>query len=165
MENPLNFKVYKGKSALRLNLVRPKDYSLGFIFAELANLKEITADKQRNYDWENNKLGVKLGFADITSIIYALEYGDSCDLFHEFNGTTTSIKLQRSEGGNSAYFFKEDIALDQVESEQINTYLQTLNDEYANASVLRAKTSIINFHRFLKQYYQLKENQPRIFRI
>jgi hypothetical protein len=106
MENPLNFKVYKGKSALRLNLVRPKDYSLGFIFAELANLKEITADKQRNYDWENNKLGVKLGFADITSIIYALEYGDSCDLFHEFNGTTTSIKLQRSEGGNSAYFFK-----------------------------------------------------------
>ena len=77
MENPLNFKVYKGKSALRLNLVRPKDYSLGFIFAELANLKEITADKQRNYDWENNKLGIKLGFADITNIIYALEYGDS----------------------------------------------------------------------------------------
>ena len=48
MENPLNFKVYKGKSALRLNLVRPKDYSLGFIFAELANLKEITADKKRH---------------------------------------------------------------------------------------------------------------------
>ena len=106
MENPLNFKVYKGKSALRLNLVRPKDYSLGFIFAELANLKEITADKKRIYDWENNKLGIKLGFAEITNIIYALEYGDSCDLFHEFNGSTTSIKLQRSEGGNSAYFFK-----------------------------------------------------------
>ena len=64
----------------------------------------------------------------------------------------------------SAYFLKDDIALDQEESEQINTYLQTLNDEHANASVLRAKTSIINFHRFLKQYINLKRTQPRIFR-
>lgn len=58
----------------------------------------------------------------------------------------------------SAYFTKKDIELEQIQSDQINAYLQILNDEYANASVLRAKTSIINFHRFLKQYYQLKDN-------
>ncbi len=58
----------------------------------------------------------------------------------------------------SKYFIDKDIRLEQVQSEQINTYLHTLNDAYANASVLRAKTSIINFHRFLKQYYQLKDN-------
>lgn len=56
------------------------------------------------------------------------------------------------------YFIKQQLDIEQIQSEQINTYLQLLNDEYANASVLRAKTSIINFHRFLKQYHQLNDN-------
>ena len=56
------------------------------------------------------------------------------------------------------YFIKQELDIEHIKSEQINSYLQLLNDEYANASVLRAKTSIINFHRFLKQYHQLSDN-------
>lgn len=58
----------------------------------------------------------------------------------------------------SKYFINEGIDFDLIQSEQINAYLQSLNDAHANASVLRAKTSIINFHRFLTQYFKLKEN-------
>ena len=56
------------------------------------------------------------------------------------------------------YFKNQNIELSDISSKLINTYLQDLNDEKSNASVLRAKTSIVSFHKFLNQYYKLENN-------
>jgi len=61
---------------------------------------------------------------------------------------------------NRYYLYCESnkIDLDQVTTNHINGYLQKLNDNHSNSTVLRTKTSIISFHKFLNQYYKLKDN-------
>lgn len=56
------------------------------------------------------------------------------------------------------YFIEKKVELDEIDTKMINQYLQELNDRCSNATVLRAKTSIISFHKFLSQYYKLKVN-------
>jgi integrase/recombinase XerD len=61
---------------------------------------------------------------------------------------------------NRYYLYCESIKidLDQVTTSHINVFLQKLNDNHSNSTVLRTKTSIISFHKFLNQYYKLKDN-------
>ncbi len=56
------------------------------------------------------------------------------------------------------YFNSINIPLDQITTNQINQYLQKINELNSNATVLRTKTSIVSFHKFLSQYYKLKAN-------
>jgi len=56
------------------------------------------------------------------------------------------------------YFLDLNINPDDISTKQINQFLQEVNDRSANATVLRIKTSIVSFHKFLSQYYRLKSN-------
>lgn len=56
------------------------------------------------------------------------------------------------------YFSELNVNPDDISTKQINQYLQEVNDRSANATVLRIKTSIVSFHKFLSQYYKLKSN-------
>lgn len=56
------------------------------------------------------------------------------------------------------YFKTKNIELEDIKTELINRYLQELNDQHSNSTVLRMKTSIVSFHKFLNQYYNLKNN-------
>ena len=99
------FNVFKGKAALRISLIPPReDYGMGFLYAEVANENGKNASGNRIYDWEN-KIPIKLGIVDISKLAYAIERGQSCELFHQFDGATKGINLQRAEGGQSPYFF------------------------------------------------------------
>lgn len=102
---PAQFSIFKGKSALRLGISKPiEDYSTGFLFVEFAEVKGKNDSGNRIYDWEN-KIGVKLGMADISKLSYALQYGDSLELFHKTDKSSKIISLQRSTEGSSPYFF------------------------------------------------------------
>ncbi len=56
------------------------------------------------------------------------------------------------------YFSELNVNPDDISTKQINQYLQEVNDRSANATVLRIKTSIVSFHKFLSQYYKKKSN-------
>lgn len=56
------------------------------------------------------------------------------------------------------YFLDLNVNPDEISTKQINKFLQEVNDRSANATVLRIKTSIVSFHKFLSQYYKLKSN-------
>lgn len=56
------------------------------------------------------------------------------------------------------YFNEKKIELDAIKTALINTYLQEFNNTHSNSTVLRTKTSIVSFHKFLNQYYKLGYN-------
>ena len=56
------------------------------------------------------------------------------------------------------HFLDLNVNPDDISTKQINKFLQEVNDRSANATVLRIKTSIVSFHKFLSQYYKLKSN-------
>lgn len=56
------------------------------------------------------------------------------------------------------YFLDLNVNPDDISTKQINQFLQEVNERSANATVLRIKTSIVSFHKFLSQYYKLKSN-------
>ena len=58
----------------------------------------------------------------------------------------------------SQFFIELKINPDEIKTKQINEYLQEVNNRCANSTVLRTKTSIVSFHKFLSQYYKLKLN-------
>lgn len=106
-----HYSIFKGKSAIRFRLVKPqvveegtnKKLNAGFVFLEAAPVKDDNA-KNKTYQWENKKIGIKLGMPDLQKLGYAIERGLDVDLFHEFNGNTKTIGLKRSTGGASPYF-------------------------------------------------------------
>ena len=94
------FNVFKGKSACRLSFIgQQQDFTPGFLFLELAEVKGKNGNNNRTYDWEN-KIGIKLSGVDISKLAYAIERGDSGELFHEFNGTTKIISIKRADAVN-----------------------------------------------------------------
>jgi len=56
------------------------------------------------------------------------------------------------------YFNEMKIELPDIKTSLINTYLQEFNNNHSNSTVLRTKTSIVSFHKFLNQYYKLGYN-------
>lgn len=58
----------------------------------------------------------------------------------------------------SQFFIELKVNPDEIKTKQINEYLQEVNNRCANSTVLRIKTSIVSFHKFLSQYYKLKLN-------
>lgn len=58
----------------------------------------------------------------------------------------------------SQFFIEMNVNPDDIKTKQINEYLQGINNRCANSTVLRTKTSIVSFHKFLSQYYRLKSN-------
>jgi hypothetical protein len=110
-EQPLEYAIYKSKAALRMRLVNPRiDNSSGrdvlnkgFVFLEMAPIKEGSGN-QKQYEWEQKKIGVKLGMPDLAQIVYSMKRGQEAEMFHEFDGSTKVIKLTRATEGKSPYF-------------------------------------------------------------
>lgn len=101
---PSQYSVYKSKTTLRLSLGKPqRDYETGYVFAEVAPAKGKNAENNTIYDWDK-KISIKLGVVDLSKMAYALQYGQSCDLVHQYDGGTKTIRLQRTDSG-SPYFF------------------------------------------------------------
>lgn len=95
---PSQFQVFKGKSAMRVQLDKPnrqqQEFKVGCLFLQVASAQ---TGQGQGYDWENGKISVKIGVNDISKIIYGLRSGNNVDLFHEFGGDTKTIKLNKNE--------------------------------------------------------------------
>ena len=97
---PSQFNLYKGKSALRLQLSKvTKKYGHGCLFLELAPVKPGQSGPNKQYDWEKSKISSKIGVTDISKLLYAMKTGTEAKMFHEFNGVTKSIDFKPKEGG------------------------------------------------------------------
>jgi len=92
---PSQFQIFKGKSAMRVQLDRPTregfEHKVGCLFLQVAPSKPGTG--QTGYEWEDKKISIKIGVNDITAIIHGLRSNINVDLFHEFGGDTKSIKF------------------------------------------------------------------------
>lgn len=95
---PSQFQIFKGKSAMRLQLDKPERadqvYQIGCLYLQAAPAKPGATGENRSFDWEDKKISAKLGINDITKLVHGLANGENVDLFHEFNGDTKSIKFQ-----------------------------------------------------------------------
>ena len=102
---PSQFSIFKGKSAMRMQLQAPKTiqdkYKVGCVVLQLAPFKE-EKNQVRIYSWEDLKLTIKMGVKDLTKVIYAFDSVGEVKLFHEFNGTTKSIELKLN--GDKGWF-------------------------------------------------------------
>lgn len=101
---PAQWTVFKGQSAMRLQLQKNETlddkYKTGCVSLQIAPFKEKRGET-RIYNWEEKKISCKLGVNDITTIIYALRFGQEVKLYHEFNGVSKSINmnLNTEKGG------------------------------------------------------------------
>lgn len=138
---PAQYIIFKSKSALRLSISKPKeDYSVGFLFLELAEVKGKNDFGNKTYDWEN-KIGVKLGMVDISKLSYALEYGDNVELFHKTDKSSKVISFQRSTQGSSPYF----ISVSQQGGKKISTPISS-EEAYALLNLFKQSIpSILNW--------------------
>lgn len=110
-EQSLEYAIYKSKAALRMRLANPRVNNStgrdvldkGYIYLEMAPIKD-SSGNQKQYEWENKKIGVKLGMPDLSQIVYSMKRGQEAEMFHEFGGATKVIKLTRATEGKSPYF-------------------------------------------------------------
>jgi hypothetical protein len=99
---PSQFQIFKGKSAMRVQLDRPTrvgfEHKVGCLFMQVAPAKPGTG--QTGYEWESKKISIKLGANDITSMIHGLRNGQPVELFHEFNDDIKTVRFSvNSERG------------------------------------------------------------------
>lgn len=99
---PTQYHIFKGKSALRIQIEKPtkadQKYKVGCLYLQAAPFKaEVNGNK--TYDWEGKKISVKFGINDLTQINHALKYGEGCEVFHSFGNSNKVIKLEPKEGG------------------------------------------------------------------
>lgn len=89
------FSIYKSKAAARFRIVSPEtEFKLGCVMLSMA---KAIGDKQ--YDWERNKINVKLGVNDVVNIMFGIASNSEVSLFHEFGGVTKRITLKPGDRG------------------------------------------------------------------
>lgn len=95
---PAQFQVFKGKAAIRFQLAKPEeDYKVGCLFMQIAPAKG-SRGSESGYDWEN-KISVKLGVNDVSTVKYSLSRGLEADLFHTFRDDKKTIKFSPKDDG------------------------------------------------------------------
>ncbi len=94
---PSQFQIFKGRSAMRLQLDVPRrveqQFNVGCLYLQVAPVKEGATKNNRTFDWENRKISSKINVSDISQILYALKTMGEVNLFHEFNGDTKTISF------------------------------------------------------------------------
>lgn len=102
---PSQFSIFKGKSAMRMQLQKPEaiedKFKIGCIILQIAPFKE-EKNGVRIFAWEEQKVTVKLGINDLTQLVYAIDSGGETKLFHQFNDTTKSIEFKLN--GDKGWF-------------------------------------------------------------
>lgn len=96
---PSQFQIFKGKSAMRVQLDVPnrseQEYKIGCLYLQAAPARG--SERSAGYDWENGKISVKIGVNDISEIVYKIKRREAVSLFHEFNGDTKAITFSINE--------------------------------------------------------------------
>lgn len=141
---PSQFSIFKGKSAMRMQLQTPRSiedkYKVGCVILQLAPFKE-EKNGTRIFAWEDLKLTVKIGVNDLTKIIYAIDSGGEVELFHEFNGTNKTIKLKLN--GDKGWFLS--VLQNSQDGSKQNISIPITTDEgYAIGIMLKHALPIIH---------------------
>ncbi len=141
---PSQFSIFKGKSALRMQLQKPEaiedKFKIGCIILQMAPFKE-ERNGVRIFAWEELKVTVKLGVNDLTQLIYAIDAGGEAKLFHQFNDTTKSIELKLN--GDKGWFLS--VAQSAKDGAKQNISIPISREEgYALGIMLRAAIPLIH---------------------
>lgn len=99
---PSQFRIFKKRSAMRLQLDKPnragQKYDVGCLYLQAAPARGGNGT-ENGYEWEDKKISVKLGFNDLSEIIHGIKYGTEVSLYHTFNDDTKTIKFSPKDGG------------------------------------------------------------------
>lgn len=143
---PSQFQIFKGASAMRIQLDKPvredQTYKTGCLYLQVAPSKP--GNGQTGYDWENKKISCKIGVNDITKIIHGFKTRDNVDLFHEFNGDTKSIKFGKNARTVGSYFLN----IQQNGSSGENKVSVSLSPEEVTALQLMLEASLPLIHNW-----------------
>lgn len=141
---PSQFSIFKGKSALRMQLQKPEaiedKFKIGCIILQMAPFKEERSGV-RIFAWEEQKVTVKLGVNDLTQFIYAIDAGGEAKLFHQYNETTKSIEFKLN--GDKGWFLS--VAQSAKDGAKQNISIPISREEgYALGIMLRAALPLIH---------------------
>jgi len=141
---PSQFRIFKKSCALRLQIDKPvKKYGIGCIFLQAAPSND--GDGVNNgYAWDKKKISVKLGFNDISSIVYGLKTGKNVDLFHTYNEESKTIKFSPKTGGG---FFINIEHL--INGEKVGSLSVPLSDEEVGSMFTMLNFSLPLIHNWI----------------
>lgn len=98
---PSQFQIFKGSSAMRMQLDKPtrsdQVFKVGCIYLQAAPANPGPKGQMNGYDWENKKISVKIGVNDISKLLDGLRRGAEVSLFHKFNDDSKSIVFSPNE--------------------------------------------------------------------
>ncbi|MBP7966692.1 hypothetical protein KAZ66_00320 [Candidatus Woesebacteria bacterium] len=141
---PSQFSIFKGKSAMRMQLQKPEaieeKFKIGCIFLQIAPYKE-ERNGTRIFSWEDLKISIKLGVNDLTQLVYAIDSGGEAKLFHQFNDISKSIELKIN--GDKGWFFS--VAQSAKDGTKSNLSIPISREEgYAIGIMLKAALPLIH---------------------
>jgi len=99
---PSQYRVFKKRSALRIQLDKPvkasQKYDVGCLYMQIAPAKNGNG-VENGYAWVDEKISVKIGITDISQIIHAIKTGTEASLYHTYEGEVKTIKFSPKDGG------------------------------------------------------------------
>lgn len=143
---PSQFQIFKGKSAMRIQLDIPnrkeQEFKVGCLFLQVAPAKSTGRDD--GYDWENKKISVKLGVNDISTMLYRLRNRKAAELFHEFGGDKKVIKFEINETKGGYFMNIEHTAA----GGQVNKIMVPLTQEETDSLIVMLQYALPKIHNW-----------------
>lgn len=143
---PSQFQIFKGKSAMRIQLDIPnrkdQEFKVGCLFLQAAPVK--AGGRDDGYDWENKKISVKIGVNDISAMLYGLRNRRNVELFHEFGGDTKAVKFQVKDDG-TGYFMNLDHS---AKDGSKNKVMVPLTPEETDALIVMLQYALPKIHNW-----------------
>lgn len=145
---PSQYQIFKGKSAMRIQLSKPvrldQKFQVGCLFMQLAPSKP--GSGQTGYKWETDKISAKIGVNDITSIVHGLRNHEEVNLFHKFNGNSKTIKFDKNQSKRGSYFVSIN---ESKEDGTKNSIAISLSPSEATAFTLMLESSLPLIHNWV----------------
>lgn len=145
-EMPSQFRVFKKRSAMRLQLDKPsrpdQKYDVGCLYMQAAPANGGNGT-ENGYAWEDSKISVKIGFNDISSIIHGMKLNQEVSLYHTFNEDTKVIKFTPKEGGG--YF----LSIEHTRGSDKNSVSVPLSEEEIGSFMTMLSFSLPLIHNWM----------------
>jgi hypothetical protein len=143
---PSQFRVFKKRSAMRLQLDKPsradQKYDVGCLYLQAAPANGGNGT-ENGYAWEESKISVKVGFNDISAILHGIKMGKEVNLYHTFNEDSKVIKFTPKEGGG--YF----LSIEQTRNGEKNSVSVPLSDEEIGSFATMLSFSLPLIHNWI----------------
>ena len=143
---PSQFRVFKKRSAMRVQLDKPvqtdRKYEVGCLFLQAAPANGGNGT-ENGYAWEDSKISVKMGFNDISSILHGMKMNQEVSLYHTYNEDKKSIKFSPKEGGG--YF----LSIEHTRGETKNSVSVPLSDEEIGSFITMLTFSLPIIHNWI----------------